>query len=229
MKYLYENNFEHRDLKATNCLLVGDTRVKLADFGLARRSGPNEDKQDSDKADNAAGTPSHMALELLLKNKFTEKCDVYSFGIVIFEVLSRAVPYAGLQPEQIIAQLIMGRRPSPIPEDSPPQLVTLMEKCWHQEPFLRPEFKEVVWQMKSAATSIIPEEKGGPRCMLISRSSHTHTFILHALTQRRVPWRRKWARRVGFQTIFRMRENLEANFQSKVDLFHFTVTVALRI
>ena len=144
MKHLYENNFEHRDLKAANCLLDGDMRVKLADFGLARRSERNEDKQDAEKADNAAGTPSHMALELLRENKFTEKCDVYSFGIVIFEVLSRAVPYAGLQPEQIIAQLIMGRRPSPIPEDSPPQLVALMEACWEQEPFVRPDFKRIV-------------------------------------------------------------------------------------
>ena len=180
MKYLYENKVEHRDLKAANCLLDGDMRVKLADFGLARRSERNEDKQDAEKADNAAGTPSHMALELLRENRFTEKCDVYSFGIVMFEVLSRAVAFEGLQEAQITAQLIAGRRPAPIPEDSPPQLVTLMEKCWHQEPFVRPDFKNIVRQMKSAATIIGPEEQGDPHCMLISRSSHTHTFIFHA-------------------------------------------------
>ena len=144
--------------------------VKLADFGLARRSGPKEDKQDADKADNAAGTPSHMALELLRENKFTEKCDVYSLGIVMFEVLSRAVAFEGLEKAQIIARLIAGKRPSPIPEDSPRQLVTLMERCWHQEPYVRPDFKKVVRQMQLAETAIGLEEKGDLQCMLISYS-----------------------------------------------------------
>ena len=163
MEYLHENKVEHRDLKATNCLLDGDMRVKLADFGLSKSKAlattlfagrPSET--------GPSGTITHMAPELLLENTFTEKCDVYSFGIVMWEVLSRGVPFAGLQREQIIAQLVVGRRPSPVPEDSPPQLVALMEACWEQEPFVRPDFKRVVRRLSSAETAIGPEEKGRP-------------------------------------------------------------------
>ena len=145
MEYLHEIKVEHRDLKATNCLLDGDMRVKLADFGLSKSKAlattlfagrPSET--------GPSGTITHMAPELLLENMFTEKCDVYSFGVVMWEVLSRGVPFAGLQREQITAQLVVGRRPSPIPEDSPPQLVALMEACWEQEPFVRPDFKRIV-------------------------------------------------------------------------------------
>ena len=170
MEYLYENKFMHRDLKAANCLLDGNMRVKLADFGLSKSkiivttfTGPSSQT-------GLSGTVTHMAPELLLEKLFTEKCDVYSFGIVMWEVLSRAVPFAGLPQEQITARVISEKRPSPIPENSSLQLVTLMERCWHQEPFVRPEFKKVVQQMQLAETAIGLEEKGDPQYMLTSYS-----------------------------------------------------------
>ena len=170
MEYLYKKEVEHRDLKADNCLLDGNMRVKLADFGLSKSkiifttfTGPSSQT-------GLSGTVTHMAPELLLQKLFTEKCDVYSFGIVMWEVLSRAVPFAGLPQEQITARVISEKRPSPIPEDSPSQLVTLMERCWHQEPRVRFDFKEVVRKMKYAEAVIGLEEKGDLQCMLTSYS-----------------------------------------------------------
>ena len=147
MDYLYENGVQHRDLKAANCLLDAHCHVKLADFGLARRSGRKEDKQDAEKADGAAGTPTHMAPELLLTNSMTNFCeesDVYSYGIVIWEVLSRAVPFEGLNQAQIIAQISQKQRPSPIPAESPSELIELMEYCWAHDVAMRPKFKQVL-------------------------------------------------------------------------------------
>ena len=89
-----------------------------------------------------------MAPELLLKNVFTKKSDVYSFGIVMFEILSREIVFVGLPQQTIITQITAERRPSPIPDDSPSELVTLMKKCWAQDPYLRPEFGRVVRQLK---------------------------------------------------------------------------------
>ena len=153
MEYLHKNRVEHRDLKAANCLLDRDCRVKLADFGLSktitsftRRSSTNY----------PAGTYSHMCPELLLENKFTQKADVYSYGIVMFEVLSRAEPWKGLHEAQIAAQIIYGRRPSrefPIPEDSPPELITLMEKCWDDDPSKRPPFQQIVQDLQATSTT----------------------------------------------------------------------------
>ena len=149
MKYLEDNHVQHRDLKASNCLVEyedGLFRVKIADFGLSkskilvskftRRSSLN------------GGTATHMAPEVLRNDTFTEKGDVYSYAIVMYEVLTRLVPYEGLNQPQIIAQVDAGRRPSPIPEDSPPELVALMKKCWEQEPFVRPDFARIANQLK---------------------------------------------------------------------------------
>ena len=146
MHYLYANGVQHRDLKADNCLVVehksGDFRVKLADFGLSK-SKKLVASFTRRRPSQHGGTVTHMAPEILLNDSdqlFYEESDVYSYGIVMWEVLSRAVPFEGLNRAQIIAQVIAGKRP-PIPEDSPPEMIELMEKCWHDVAFVRPSFK----------------------------------------------------------------------------------------
>ena len=146
MKFLTDKGVQHCDLKSKNCLVEhesGQYRVKLTDFGLSK----SKTLVTSITGNGLVGTITHMAPELFLKNVFTEKCDVYSFGILMFEILSREIAFEGRLQQQIIAQVTAGRRPSPIPEDSPPELVTLMEKCWAQDPYLRPEFEGVVRQL----------------------------------------------------------------------------------
>ena len=151
MQYLKDNKVQHRDLKASNCLLEyesGQFRVKLTDFGLSKSKTLVTTFSGRSSGGGPSGTVTHMAPEVMSKNVFTEKSDVYSFGIVIWEVLSRAVPFEGLQQPQIFARVPKGERPSPIPENSPSGLVTLMEACWASEPFVRPDFKRIVGKLR---------------------------------------------------------------------------------
>ena len=73
------------------------------------------------------GTPVFMAPELLLDNNFSEKADVYSFGITSWEVLTRGIPFEGLPPMQITAQVCMKQARPPVPRGKPADLVTLMQ------------------------------------------------------------------------------------------------------
>ena len=174
MDYLYENGVQHRDLKAANCLLDANCHVKLADFGLARRSGRKEDKQDAEETEGAAGTPTHMAPELILTNSnkhFCQESDVYSYAIVVYEVLSRKIAFEGLNKSQITARITLKQRPSPIPTDSPPELITLMKECWAHDTAMRPKFKEVVADLQDAAETMSKRPEQGQ--FLLPLTFHT--------------------------------------------------------
>jgi serine/threonine-protein kinase ULK/ATG1 len=103
LKYLYRNNIVHRDLKPTNILLSGkyphDT-LKLADFGFSRyfESKKDEDIENSQTENefmmtSFCGTPLYMAPELLSNRKYTNKADLWSFGVIMYEMLYGVNPY----------------------------------------------------------------------------------------------------------------------------------------
>merc|ERR1719146_43797 len=92
LSFLHYLNVVHRDIKSTNVLLTPSRDVKLCDFGLARRK--------SDLCTGRmqfAGTPSYMAPELLRKQSYTEKVDVFAYGALLFEAFQLQVPFDGLE------------------------------------------------------------------------------------------------------------------------------------
>lgn len=86
----------HRDLKSANCLVNKYWTVKICDFGLSRIMS------DSSMDDNSsAGTPEWMAPELIRNEPFTEKCDIFSFGVIMWELCTLSRPWEGIPPVQV--------------------------------------------------------------------------------------------------------------------------------
>lgn len=140
MEYLSAHHYVHRDLAARNCLVGESLTVKISDFGLSR------DVYSSDyyRVQSKSLLPVRwMPPESILYGRFTTDSDVWSFGVVLWEVFSYGLqPYYGYANQEVI-DLVRGRQLLPCPEDCPPHLYALMVECWHEVPNRRPHFREL--------------------------------------------------------------------------------------
>ncbi|CAK9153933.1 unnamed protein product [Ilex paraguariensis] len=137
MNYLHQNNIIHRDLKAANLLMDENEVVKVADFGVARV------KAQTGVMTAETGTYRWMAPEVIEHKPYDHKADVFSFGIVLWELLTGKLPYEYLTPLQAAVGVVQkGLRPT-IPKQIHPKLAELLERCWQHDPTLRPDFSEI--------------------------------------------------------------------------------------
>uniref|UniRef100_A0AAQ6AH38 receptor protein-tyrosine kinase n=1 Tax=Amphiprion ocellaris TaxID=80972 RepID=A0AAQ6AH38_AMPOC len=156
MEYLASKKFVHRDLAARNCMLDESYTVKVADFGLAR------DVYDKEyySVHNKSGVKlpvKWMALESLQTHKFTTKSDVWSFGVLLWELMTRgAPPYSDVNSFDITVFLLQGRRLLQ-PEFCPDALYTVMIECWHPKPERRPSFSDLVSRISAIFSSFSGE------------------------------------------------------------------------
>ena len=150
MNYLHTNNppVLHRDLKSLNILLTDKiekssdtTDIKISDFGLSRLY------QKSCILTGHLGTCYWMAPEIIVNKRYSTKVDVYSYGIIIWEVCTRKTPYSCMSQQQVQFYVSVKKgRPNLkiIPNNTPPKIVQLMQMCWEHDPDKRPSFDYIV-------------------------------------------------------------------------------------
>nr|BCL66083.1 protein tyrosine kinase [Volvox africanus] len=167
MKHLAALRIIHADLKAENVLLqkleTSNDRphgfcAKVADFGLAMVLAPGEDEI----RQGIHGTVSHMPPEAMRDTVFSLATDVFSFGVVLWELYTTESPYRGMAPHEVV-EAVCARGERPVwPQDSPPDLVELAEDCWHTDPHQRPSFTDIVERLRQllAPTRGPPERCG---------------------------------------------------------------------
>ncbi|XP_050363468.1 serine/threonine-protein kinase EDR1 isoform X2 [Argentina anserina] len=145
MNYLHTSNptVVHRDLKSPNLLVDKNWNVKVCDFGLSRTKHHTYLSSKS-----TAGTPEWMAPEVLRNERANEKCDVYSFGVILWELTTCSIPWKGLNPMQVVGAVGFQNRRLEIPDDVDPMVAEIIRDCWHTEPNLRPSFSQLMVRLK---------------------------------------------------------------------------------
>ncbi|KAM3270342.1 serine/threonine-protein kinase STY13 isoform X2 [Capsicum chacoense] len=149
MEYVHDLNLIHRDLKSDNLLIAADKSIKIADFGVARIEVQTEGMTPE------TGTYRWMAPEMIQHRPYTHKVDVYSFGIVLWELLTGMLPFQKMTAVQAAFAVVnKGVRPA-IPNDCLPVLSEIMNRCWDANPDNRPPFSQVVRMLEVAETEIM--------------------------------------------------------------------------
>ncbi|XP_022754663.1 serine/threonine-protein kinase EDR1-like [Durio zibethinus] len=145
MNYLHTSHptIVHRDLKTPNLLVDKNWIVKVCDFGLSRMKHHTFLSSKS-----TAGTPEWMAPEVLRNEPANEKCDVYSFGVILWELVTLCIPWKGLNPMQVVGAVGFQNRHLDIPEDVDPMVAQIIRECWQTEPHLRPSFAQLVSRLR---------------------------------------------------------------------------------
>lgn len=159
MEYLSGNNLIHRDLAARNCLLDDKLRVKVADFGLSRShsTGGHFSKRNSILR-NLPIPVKWMSPESLKFHFYDERSDVWSFGIVIWEIFSfGAVPFpkAPTDPTIFLQYLEKGNRPKK-PAQCPESVFSILKQCLHDDKWKRKNFNGLKLQFEELLSSMAP-------------------------------------------------------------------------
>nr|XP_025953910.1 tyrosine-protein kinase Lck [Dromaius novaehollandiae] len=137
MAFIEARNYIHRDLRAANILVSETLGCKIADFGLARLIEDNE----YTAREGAKFPIKWTAPEAINYGTFTIKSDVWSFGILLTEIVTYGrIPYPGMTNPEVIQNLERGYR-MPQPDNCPRELYELMVQCWKERPEDRPTFE----------------------------------------------------------------------------------------
>ncbi|KAF7078942.1 hypothetical protein CFC21_083283 [Triticum aestivum] len=145
MNYLHTSHptIVHRDLKSPNLLVDKNWVVKVSDFGMSRLKHHTFLSSKS-----TAGTPEWMAPEVLRNEPANEMCDVYSFGVILWELATLRVPWSGLNPMQVVGAVGFQNKRLDIPKEVDPLVASIISSCWDNDPSKRPSFSQLLSPLK---------------------------------------------------------------------------------
>ncbi|KAH8245316.1 hypothetical protein KR032_008549 [Drosophila birchii] len=165
MNYLHNEapmSIIHRDLKSSNVLIyeaiegnhLQQKTLKITDFGLAREMYNTQRM-------SAAGTYAWMPPEVISVSTYSKSSDVWSYGVLLWELITGETPYKGFDPLSVAYGVAVNTLTLPIPKTCPETWGALMKSCWQTDPHKRPGFKEILKQLESIARSkftLTPQE-----------------------------------------------------------------------
>ncbi|XP_038074013.1 tyrosine-protein kinase CSK-like [Patiria miniata] len=152
MNYLEERKFVHRDLAARNILVSEEDVAKVSDFGLAQH--------DREKAEKSKIPVKWTAPEAVRKKTYSTKSDVWSYGILLWELYSFGrVPYPRVPADDVIKFVEDGNRMQP-PDDCPDTVYDVMNRCWKLQPEKRPTFRQIESRVMELRRLLKEEQRG---------------------------------------------------------------------
>jgi len=135
--FLHSKNIIHRDIKTANFLTDEHFYVKVIDFGVSRVSTDNV-------LMTVIGTPVWMAPEVLKHEKYSEKADIYSIGLLIWSLFVGKIPNIGIDQLQFVVEITIENFREPIPDNIDPKIIKIIESAWDKDPELRPTLPDII-------------------------------------------------------------------------------------
>ncbi|ELU15230.1 hypothetical protein CAPTEDRAFT_93002, partial [Capitella teleta] len=156
MNYLCQMKFVHRDLAARNVLVASGAVIKISDFGLTR----DIYEEDAYMKTSKGRIPvKWLAPEALFDQVYTTKSDVWSFGVVLWEIVTLGMtPYPGIPHERLFPMLQSGYRMEK-PLNCSQELYSVMQICWQTTPLQRPTFKELIVMFEKMLSENVVSQK----------------------------------------------------------------------
>ncbi|XP_043086533.1 mitogen-activated protein kinase kinase kinase 13 isoform X2 [Puntigrus tetrazona] len=154
MNYLHLHKIIHRDLKSPNVLVTQNDNVKISDFGTSKELSDKSTKM------SFAGTVAWMAPEVIRNEPVSEKVDIWSFGVVLWELLTGEIPYKDVDSSAIIWGVGSNSLHLPVPSTCPDGFKILMKQTWQGKPRNRPSFRQILLHLDIASADVLgtPQE-----------------------------------------------------------------------
>ncbi|PRP89772.1 hypothetical protein PROFUN_00114 [Planoprotostelium fungivorum] len=140
INHLHEEKIIHRNINSFNIMLSDDLQPKLSDFAMSRRVPSILDEMLSD---SPFGLPQYSAPEAISRQVYHGKTDVFSFGVLMWEVWTKGVPWDSFSHTSVCDMVVTAKRRLNVPIDAPEILQLLMRGCWEHESENRPSFVEI--------------------------------------------------------------------------------------
>uniref|UniRef100_A0A1A9W763 Mitogen-activated protein kinase kinase kinase dlk-1 n=1 Tax=Glossina brevipalpis TaxID=37001 RepID=A0A1A9W763_9MUSC len=197
MQYLHSHKIIHRDLKSPNILISTNETVKISDFGTSREWNEISTKM------SFAGTVAWMAPEVIRNEPCSEKVDIWSYGVVLWEMLTCEIPYKDVDSSAIIWGVGNNALKLPIPSTCPEGFKLLINLCWHIKPRCRPSFRHILSHLEIDGPILLrksekkyfesqlswkEEVRSHMKDMTQNRTS-IHKFEQDLIRRRRAEWR----------------------------------------